>query len=195
MINNLHWQKLSVSRQDRAKMKDQRPLCIWLTGLSASGKSTIASCLDKQLFTYGKHSYVLDGDNVRNGLNRNLGFSEADRSENIRRVAEVTALMVDAGLIVIVSLISPFRKERRYARSLFETGDFYEVYIDTPLSECERRDPKGLYARARRGEINSFTGIDSPYEVPEFPEIVVPTLTATPEECAHKILSEIGAFQ
>jgi bifunctional enzyme CysN/CysC len=144
---------------------------VWFTGLSGSGKSTLANLLEKRLHTQGRHTYVLDGDNVRHGLNRDLGFTEADRVENIRRVAEVAKLMVDAGLIVIVAFISPFRVEREFARSLFAPGEFVEVFVDAPLEECERRDPKGLYAKARRGEIPAFTGISSPYEPPLQPEL------------------------
>ena len=168
---NLHWQRLSVDQAARAGLKHQTARCIWFTGLSGSGKSTLANLLEKRLHAEGRHTYVLDGDNVRHGLNRDLGFTEADRAENIRRVAEVAKLMVDAGLIVIVAFISPYRAERAFARSLFEPGEFVEVFVDTPLEECERRDPKGLYAKARRGEIPGFTGIDSPYELPERPDI------------------------
>lgn len=145
--------------------------CIWFTGLSGSGKSTLANLLAKRLHTEGRHCYVLDGDNLRQGLNRDLGFTQADRVENTRRVAEVARLMADAGLLVLVSLISPFRADRELARDLFGQGEFIEVFVDTPLSECERRDPKGLYAKARRGELKNFTGIDSPYEAPLTPEI------------------------
>lgn len=192
METNLLWQDFAVSKGDRASLKGQRPLCIWLTGLSASGKSTIANRLDAKLYGRQKHVYVLDGDNIRHGLNRDLGFSAADRSENIRRVAEVARLIVDAGLIVIVSFISPFRAERQYARSLFAPGEFHEVYIATPFAECERRDPKGLYSRARRGEVKEFTGIDSAYEVPEKPEIMVSTVGMTPDESVDQILLAIG---
>ncbi|MGC8703417.1 MAG: adenylyl-sulfate kinase [Thiomonas sp.] len=168
---NLHWQALAVDKVARAAIKHQTPKCVWMTGLSGSGKSTLANLLEKRLHAQGRHTYVLDGDNVRHGLNRDLGFTEADRVENIRRVAEVARLMVDAGLIVIVAFISPFRAEREFARSLFAPGEFVEVFVDTPLAECERRDPKGLYAKARRGEIPTFTGISSPYEPPSQPEV------------------------
>lgn len=188
---DLLWQEFSVSKDDRAIMKGQRAQCIWLTGLSAAGKSTIANRLDSKLFARRKHAYVLDGDNIRHGLNRDLSFSVADRSENIRRVAEVARIIVDAGLISIVSFISPFRAERQYARSLFKPGEFIEVYVATPFAECERRDPKGLYGRARRGDIKDFTGIDSAYEEPEDSEIVVSTFGATPDECADRILMAI----
>ncbi len=169
--HNLRWQQLAVDKKARAAIKHQTPRCVWLTGLSGSGKSTLANLLEKRLHAEGRHTYVLDGDNVRHGLNRDLGFTEADRAENIRRVAEVAKLMGDAGLIVIVAFISPFRAEREFARSLFAAGEFIEVFVDTPIEECERRDPKGLYAKARRGEIPGFTGIDSRYEAPVSPEV------------------------
>lgn len=181
-------QPLNIDKQARAAMKHQKPLCVWLTGLSGAGKSTIANLLEKRLHAEGKHTYILDGDNVRHGLNRDLGFTEADRVENIRRVAEVARLMVDAGLIVLVALISPFRAERRFARELFAEGEFVEVFVDAPLEECERRDPKGLYAKARRGEIKNFTGIDSVYEPPESPEIHQRTTEASPEACVETVL-------
>jgi bifunctional enzyme CysN/CysC len=168
---NLVWQPSSVTRKDREQQHGHGGRVIWLTGLSGAGKTTLANALEKRLHGEGKHTYLLDGDNVRHGLNRDLGFTDADRVENIRRVAEVSHLMVDAGLIVLVSFISPFRSERRMARSLFAEGEFIEVFVDTPLDECERRDVKGLYAKARNGLLKNFTGIDSPYERPEFPEI------------------------
>lgn len=193
MATDRHWHDFAnLGKQEGTKNNDQQSLCIWLTGLSASGKSSIACSLHNQLFAKGLRSYVLDGDIIRHGLNRDLGFSSTDRSENIRRVAEVARLMVDAGLITIVSFISPFRMDRRYARALFEAGAFYEVFIDTPFSECERRDPKGLYQRARHGEINDFTAIDSVYEVPEAPDIKISTVGFTQENCAGKILTTIG---
>jgi bifunctional enzyme CysN/CysC len=165
---------------------------VWLTGLSGSGKSTIANLLEKRLYAMGKHTYVLDGDNVRHGLNRDLGFTEVDRVENLRRVAEVARLMVDAGLVVIVSFISPFRTEREWARSLFEPGEFTEVFVDTSLAECEQRDVKGLYAKARAGELKNFTGIDSPYEVPEAPELHLHTSQLKPEACVEKLIQQLG---
>ena len=189
--SNIHWQGLSINKAARAELKHQKPRCLWFTGLSGSGKSTIASLLEKRLFALGRHTYVLDGDNVRHGLNRDLGFTEADRVENIRRVAEVAKLMVDAGLMVIVSFLSPFRSEREFARSLFEEGEFFEIYVDTPFEECEKRDTKGLYAKARRGELKNFTGIDSPYESPESPEIRLETLEKGPEACVDRILEAI----
>jgi len=185
---NVHWQAIEVSKSARAALKQQRARCLWFTGLSGSGKSTIANLLDKRLHAAGKHTYILDGDNVRHGLNRDLGFTEADRVENIRRVAEVARLMVDAGLLVIVAFISPFRTDRETARSLFNDGDFVEIYVDTPLEECERRDVKGLYAKARRGELKNFTGIDSAYEAPDAPEIRLRTLKAKPEVCVEQII-------
>ncbi|QDC02963.1 sulfate adenylyltransferase subunit CysN [Mesorhizobium sp. 8] len=179
---NIHWQSLDVGKRARADMKNQRPAVLWFTGLSGSGKSTIANLLEKKLHATGRHTYLLDGDNVRHGLNRDLGFTDADRVENIRRVAEVAKLMADAGLIVIVSFISPFKAERRMARELMVGGEFVEVFVDTPFEECARRDPKGLYARALKGEIKNFTGVDSPYEAPENPEVRLKTLGRTPED-------------
>ncbi|PLP59644.1 adenylyl-sulfate kinase [Mesorhizobium loti] len=179
---NIHWQSLDIDKRARSDMKHQRPAVFWFTGLSGSGKSTIANLLEKKLAATGRHTYLLDGDNVRHGLNRDLGFTDADRVENIRRVAEVAKLMADAGLIVLVSFISPFRAERRLARELMAGGEFVEVFVDTPFEECARRDPKGLYARALRGEIKNFTGVDSPYEPPENPEIRLQTVGRTVEE-------------
>jgi bifunctional enzyme CysN/CysC len=180
--SNIHWQSLEVDRAARAALKGQRPTVLWFTGLSGSGKSTIANLLEKKLHAAGKHTYILDGDNVRHGLNRDLGFSEADRVENIRRVAEVARLMADAGLIVLVSFISPFRAERQFARSIMGEDEFVEVFVDTSFDECAKRDPKGLYARALNGEIKNFTGLDSPYEAPASPEIHLKTLGKSPEE-------------
>ena len=188
---NIHWQALEINKTARAAMKHQKPRCIWFTGLSGSGKSTIANLLEKRLHTEGMHTYMLDGDNVRHGLNRDLGFTEADRVENIRRVAEVASLMVDAGLIVLVSFISPFKSERDMARNLFAEGEFVEIFIDTPLAECERRDVKGLYAKARRGELKNFTGIDGPYEAPQSPDIYVPGTSASAEASVELILRSL----
>ena len=184
---NIHWQSLDVGKRARADMKNQRPAVLWFTGLSGSGKSTIANLLEKKLHATGRHTYLLDGDNVRHGLNRDLGFTDADRVENIRRVAEVAKLMADAGLIVIVSFISPFKAERRMARELMVGGEFVEVFVDTPFEECARRDPKGLYARALKGEIKNFTGVDSPYEAPENPEVRLKTLGRTPEDMVEVV--------
>jgi bifunctional enzyme CysN/CysC len=186
---------MDVTKGARARQKLQAPVCLWFTGLPASGKTTIANLLEKHLFASGRHTYILDGDNIRHGLNRDLGFSEVDRVENIRRVAEVARLMVDAGLVVIVSFISPHRTERETARSRFEAEEFVEVFIDAPLTECERRDPKGLYAKARRGELVNFTGIDSVYEPPLFPEVHLDTVAQEPEECVRCILLALEQVQ
>ncbi len=189
--SNIHWQALEVNKQTRAAQKLQRPRCIWLTGLSGSGKSTLANLLEKRLHAQGVHTYLLDGDNVRHGLNRDLGFTEADRVENIRRVVEVARLMVDAGLVVLVSFISPFKSERAMARSLFDAGEFTEVFVDTPLAECEMRDVKGLYAKARRGELKNFTGIDSPYEAPDAAEVHLLTQDRTAQACVDELMQGI----
>ncbi|MDN5928725.1 MAG: sulfate adenylyltransferase subunit CysN [Hyphomicrobiales bacterium] len=184
---NIHWQALDVDRSARAALKAQRPSVLWFTGLSGSGKSTIANLLEKKLHAAGRHTYILDGDNVRHGLNRDLGFTEGDRVENIRRVAEVARLMADAGLIVLVSFISPFRAERRMARELMGEGEFVEVFVDTPFEECARRDPKGLYKRALSGEIKNFTGVDSPYEAPENADVHLATEGRSPEEMVEAL--------
>jgi bifunctional enzyme CysN/CysC len=189
--DHLFWQTLSVNKAARAAIKQQQPGCVWLTGLSGSGKSTIADLLEKRLHAEGRHTYTLDGDNVRHGLNRDLGFTDADRVENIRRVAEVARLMVDAGLIVIVSFISPFRAERAFARSLFAPAEFTEVFIDAPFAECMRRDPKGLYAKALSGQMPNFTGIDSAYEAPEAPELHLHTLDETPSACVEHLVAAL----
>jgi len=189
--SNMFRQSLDVGKDARSELKGQKTLCVWFTGLSGAGKSTLANLLETRLHVAGRHTYLLDGDNVRQGLNRDLGFTEADRVENIRRVAEVARLMTDAGLIVLVSFISPFRAERRMARALFAPGEFIEVFVDAPLAECERRDPKGLYAKARRGELKDFTGIDSAYEVPENPELTVNTQQRSAAECADNIIERI----
>lgn len=191
---NICWQQLSVTKEARALQKGQRPLCLWFTGLSGSGKSTIANLLEKRLFEQGCHTYLLDGDNLRHGLNRDLGFTEVDRVENIRRVTEVAKLMVDAGLMVITSFISPFRAERQLARQLLGAGEFIEIFVNTPLAECERRDVKGLYAKARRGELKNFTGIDSVYEPPENPELIMDTFTHQPETCVEQIITYLQAM-
>lgn len=190
---NLRWQQLCINKQARASQKQQQPTCLWFTGLSGSGKSTLANLLEQKLFEQGKHTYLLDGDNLRHGLNRDLGFTEADRVENIRRVIEVARLMVDAGLIVITSFISPFQAERQLARRLFAPGEFIEIYVNTPLHECEKRDVKGLYAKARRGEIKNFTGIDSVYEPPENPELIMDTCVHSSESCVEQIIDYLQA--
>jgi bifunctional enzyme CysN/CysC len=188
---NVKWQELSVDKTSRADLKGQKPCVLWFTGLSGSGKSTIANALEKRLHSLGRHTYMLDGDNVRHGLNKDLGFTDADRVENIRRVAEAARLFVDAGLIVMVSFISPFRSERRMARDMVGDGEFIEIYVDTPLEVCEARDPKGLYRKARAGEIKNFTGIDSAYERPEAPELDLDTSELTPEVLAERVLEEL----
>ncbi|MBS0464293.1 MAG: sulfate adenylyltransferase subunit CysN [Proteobacteria bacterium] len=188
---NIHWHALEIDRHARAAGKGQAPLCLWFTGLSGSGKSTIANLVDRRLHALGYHSYILDGDNVRHGLNKDLGFTAEDRVENIRRVAEVAKLMSDAGLIVLVSFISPFRAERRMARELFAAGEFAEVFVDTPIEVCERRDAKGLYAKARAGRIRNFTGIDSPYEAPEQAEFHLRNVDVAAEALAQGLVDDV----
>jgi bifunctional enzyme CysN/CysC len=192
---NIHWQALDVNKSSRAARIRQKPTVLWFTGLSGAGKSTIANLVEKRLHALGHMTYLLDGDNVRHGLNRDLGFTDADRVENIRRVAEVSKLMVDAGLIVLVSFISPFRAERLMARERVEQGEFVEVYVSTSLAEAERRDVKGLYAKARRGEIKNFTGISSAYEAPESPELKIDTERLSPEQAAEQIVLYLNAQQ
>jgi bifunctional enzyme CysN/CysC len=188
---NIHWQALEIDRAARAHIKGQRPAVLWFTGLSGAGKSTIANLVEKKLHSLGRHTILLDGDNVRHGLNRDLGFTDADRVENIRRVAEVARLMADAGLIVLVSFISPFRAERQLARDLTPAGEFYEIFVDTPLAIAEERDVKGLYRKARAGALKNFTGVDSPYEAPEAPEIRIDTQKLSPAEAAELIVAAL----
>ncbi|PJJ97268.1 adenylyl-sulfate kinase [Lysobacteraceae bacterium NML91-0213] len=189
--DNIHWQVLDVDRDARAALKGQQPRCIWFTGLSGAGKSTIANLVERGLLARGLHTYLLDGDNVRHGLNRDLGFTDEDRVENLRRIGEVARLMTDAGLVVLVSFISPFRAERAAARALFEPGDLIEVFVDTPLADAERRDVKGLYAKARRGELPNFTGIDSPYEPPEGAELVLDTVHDDAQTLADRVIAYV----
>jgi bifunctional enzyme CysN/CysC len=189
---NIHWQALDGDKDVRAGSLGQRPCVVWFTGLSGAGKSTIANLVEKKLHLLGRHTYLLDGDNVRHGLNRDLGFTDADRVENIRRVAEAAKLFVDAGLIVLVSFISPFRSERDMARELLEPGEFVEVFVDAPIEVTEARDPKGLYKKARAGEIRNFTGIDSPYEPPLKAELRLDTTAADAEELADRVVAWLG---
>jgi bifunctional enzyme CysN/CysC len=189
---DVRWQAFDISRARRAELKQQRPCCVWFTGLPGAGKTSIANALERRLFAAGRHTYVLDGDNVRHGLNRDLGFTHADRAENVRRIAEVAALMVDAGLVVLVAAISPFHADRQLARSLFGESEFVEVFVDTPLEECERRDPKGLYARARAGLIREVSGIDSPYEAPAAPDVHVVTTGRSVADCVEQVSAQLG---
>ena len=188
---NVHWQALDVGRDMHSRLKGQKPAVVWFTGLSGAGKSTIANLVEKKLAAMGRHTFLLDGDNVRHGLNKDLGFTEADRIENIRRVGEVAKLMTDAGLIVLTAFISPFRAERDMVRAMMAEGEFVEIFVDTPLAEAERRDVKGLYAKARAGELPNFTGIDSPYEPPEHPEMRIDTTAMSAEEAADRIVEEL----
>jgi bifunctional enzyme CysN/CysC len=186
---NVHWQPLEVSREAHAKLKNQKPAVLWFTGLSGAGKSTIANLVEKKLLRMNRHTFLLDGDNVRHGLSKDLGFTDADRVENIRRVGEVSKLMTDAGLIVITSFISPFRAEREMVRQMMAPGEFFEIFVDTPLSEAEKRDVKGLYKKARAGQLKNFTGIDSPYEPPQAPDLRIDTTKMTPEQGADMVIS------
>ncbi len=190
---NVHWQAMDVNKAARAEVKGQRPCVLWYTGLSGAGKSTIANLVDKKLHSTRRHTYLLDGDNVRHGLNKDLGFTDADRVENIRRIAEVAKLMVDAGLIVSTAFISPFRVERQMARAMMGDGEFIEIFVYTPIGVAEQRDPKGLYKKARRGDLKNFTGIDSPYEAPENPELKIDTTNSSPEEAAETIVAFLQA--
>ena len=186
--SNVVWHAQTVNKGSRAGQKSQKPAVLWFTGLSGAGKSTVANALEMALFQRGHHSYLLDGDNVRHGLNRDLGFSDDDRVENIRRIGEVARLMADAGLVVLTAFISPFRADRAMVRELMEDGEFIEIHVDAPIETCESRDPKGLYAKARAGVIRNFTGIDSPYEPPEHPEVVVRTDRMSVDECVDELL-------
>jgi len=189
--DDIVWHNATVSSLQRSELKQQRPVVLWFTGLSGSGKSTVANAVEKKLLELGKHSYLLDGDNVRHGLNKDLGFSDEDRVENIRRIGEVAKLFVDSGSIVLTAFISPFISDRTQVRELLDDGQFLEVFIDTPLEICEQRDPKGLYKKARAGEIKHFTGIDSEYEAPTSAEIHVKTADATIEACAQQIIDTL----
>jgi bifunctional enzyme CysN/CysC len=191
---NIHWHSVDVTKRARAELKTQKPFVLWFTGLSGAGKSTIANLVEKRLHAAGRHTTMLDGDNVRHGLNKDLGFTDADRVENLRRAAEVAKLMVDAGLIVMASFISPFESERRMARDLFEPGEFIEIFVDTTLAAAEARDPKQLYAKARRGELTNFTGVDSPYERPANPEIAVDTSAMTADAASEAIIARLSAL-
>ncbi len=190
---NIHWQAVDVDKQARIRQNGHKPCVLWFTGLSGSGKSTIANIVERQLHALGARTYLLDGDNVRHGLSKDLGFTDADRVENIRRIGEVSRLMVDAGLIVLTAFISPFRSERALARSMVEGDEFLEIFVDTPLSVVEARDPKGLYRKARRGELKNFTGIDSPYEAPLNPDLHIDTAALTPEQAAARIVETLLA--
>jgi bifunctional enzyme CysN/CysC len=188
---NVHWQAVDIDRTQHAKLKNQKPAVLWFTGLSGSGKSTIANLVEKKLHRMNRHTFLLDGDNVRHGLNKDLGFTEADRIENIRRVGEVSKLMTDAGLIVITAFISPFQADREMVRGMLQDGEFIEVFIDTPLKVAEARDVKGLYKKARSGELKNFTGIDSPYEAPEAPEVTLHTVGTAPEALAEALIGKL----
>ncbi|SDX63728.1 adenylyl-sulfate kinase [Marinobacter mobilis] len=192
MSTHIVWHDHKVTRADRAEPKHQHPCLLWFTGLSGSGKSTIANALDVALHQRGYHTFLLDGDNVRHGLNNDLGFSDEDRVENIRRIGEVSKLFTDAGLIVLSAFISPFTSDRRMVRKLFPAGEFIEVFMNTPIETCEERDPKGLYQKARAGKIKDFTGIDSPYEIPPHPEITLDTSSQTVEECVESLLDYLA---
>ncbi len=191
MADNIVWHNHKITRAERAASKNQKPCLLWFTGLSGSGKSTIANALDVALHQRGYHTFLLDGDNVRHGLCEDLGFSDDDREENIRRIGEVSKLFADAGLIVLSAFISPFTSDRRLVRKLFPAGEFIEVFMDTPLETCEERDPKGLYRKARAGEIKRFTGIDSPYEMPQHPEVRLDTSTMTVDDCVEILIQHL----
>ena len=192
MSKNIIWQQFKLNEKHRSTIKKQTSMCLWMTGLSGAGKSTLANALEEKLNELGKHTYILDGDNLRHGLNSDLGFNLKARNENVRRAAEVARLMVDAGLIVIVSLISPLKNEREFARNLFSDNKFKEIFISTSLEECEKRDVKGLYKKARAGELKEFTGIDSPYEIPNAPEIIIDTQALSIEQAINIIINAIN---
>jgi adenylylsulfate kinase len=192
MATNIVWHEHDVNKKARSEVLRQKPAVIWLTGLSGSGKSTIANLLEKKLYSENKKTYLLDGDNVRHGLCGDLGFDDKDRVENIRRISEVAKLFVDSGTIIITAFISPFKADRAYCRSLLEAGEFIEVFVDTPIEICEQRDPKGLYKKARSGEIKHFTGIDSAYEEPETPEVHLTHVDETPEQTAERLFSVLS---
>lgn len=194
MKQNIVWHQHKTNKQSRGEQKQQKPSVIWLTGLSGSGKSTIANILEQKLQGAGKHTYLLDGDNIRHGLCGDLGFSDKDRVENIRRIGEVSKLFVDSGLMVITAFISPFRADRNFCRQLLEDGEFIEVFVDTPIEECEKRDPKGLYQKARGGEISDFTGIDSPYESPENPECTLNFSGQSAEQSADELIEKLRSL-
>ena len=190
-VQEVHWQALEISREHHAKIKNQKPAVLWLTGISGAGKSTLANLVEKKLAALGRHTFLLDGDNMRHGLNRDLGFTDADRVENIRRVSEVVKLLTDAGLIVITAFISPFRSERQLVRQMMAQGEFFEIFVDTPLAHAEARDVKGLYKKARAGLLKNFTGIDSPYEPPEQPELRIDTTKLALEDAADAIIASL----
>ena len=194
-MSNVVWHHHDVNVEVRSKMKGQKPCVFWFIGLSGSGKSTVSNIVEQMLTEQGRHTYLLDGDNVRHGLCGDLGFTDGARTENIRRVGEVSKLMIDAGLVVLSAFVSPFKADRHKVRELLPNGQFFEVFVDTPLEECERRDPKGMYKKARAGQIKDFTGIDSPFEVPTNAEIHIQTLGRTPEECALEVIEEWHALQ
>ena len=195
MTSNIVWHDQSVSKLDRAEHKNQKPCVLWFTGLSGSGKSTVANALEHELAKRGQHTFLLDGDNVRHGLNKDLGFSDADRVENIRRIGEVSKLFVDAGLIAVTAFISPFRSDRQLVRDLLESSEFVEIHMDTPIETCESRDPKGLYKKARAGEIKNFTGIDSDYEAPLTAEITLDTSVQSVPQCVEQIIDYLSTHE
>lgn len=190
-MNNIVWHPHRVSKESRSQLKEQKPCLLWFTGLSGSGKSTVANAVDEMLHEMGYHTYVLDGDNIRHRLNKDLGFSSDDRIENIRRIGEVAYLFVDSGLIVLSAFISPFTAERQMVREMFADGEFIEIFVNTPMDVCEQRDPKGLYKKARAGQISQFTGIDSAYEVPENPDIEINTIDLDSHQCAQKVVDQL----